>query len=461
MSMAMEPTTNTLQSLATEQLDAAFPQYEIEAELGRGGMGAVYRARHRKLDRLVALKVLLPEHDGPEFAERFEREARALAKLDHVNIVGVQDIGEADGLYYLVMDYVDGADLRQLLNAGGLSVKDALTWVPQICDALQYAHDQGVVHRDIKPENVLVDQDGQVRIADFGLAKVLTSDGADVTLTHARQGLGTPHYMAPEQVASAGEVDHRADIYSLGVMLYELLTGELPIGRFEPPSHKSKSTRALDDVVMKSLESDPARRYQSARDVKSGITGLPERSPSAISRYRKELSEKSERAVGTSDPERRQFPKVAWGSWAAFAMVLAAAFMTWVKMPTKGMGVMLMNAWNGTFAGLPVWLQLFVGLAIAVIRNLRVRSYQVPRAVTLVLSGFGTLFCSGLVLGAAAAPDATARAGSLITMLCMGGWLVVEIMECLEERRPPAPQQPRRRVRRPRSASRRAAARRS
>jgi len=471
MSMAMEPMANTLQSPAIDQLADAFPQYEIEAELGRGGMGAVYRARHRKLDRKVAIKVLLPEHDGPEFAERFEREARALAKLDHPNIVGVQDIGEAGGLYYLVMDYVDGADLRRLINDGELAVKDALTWVPQICDALQYAHDHGVVHRDIKPENVLVDQDGQVRIADFGLAKVLTREGQDVTLTRTQQGLGTPHYMAPEQVASAGEVDHRADIYSLGVMLYELLTGELPIGRFQPPSRKSEAAKELDDVVMKSLESDPARRYQSAREVKEQIRGVPERAamPSPISRYRKELAERAERAERDVDAGRQKLPSFAWGSLAACLVVLASMFMTWWSMPASRVPelralrehVVYFNGWSSTFLRIPVWSLALAALAIAVMRSLRARDYAVSRAASLTVTAVASAFCFTAVASTASTPFMMVGGGGLFATMCMGGWLVAEVMEYLEERHPsPAP--PRRsrpRRRRRGSVARRAQAR--
>ena len=263
---------------SAEELSARFPQFDIVELVGQGGMGAVYKARQPALDRFVALKILPPEvGDDPAFAERFKREARALAMLSHANIVTVYDFGEADGLYFLLMEYVDGANLRQTIAGGGLTPPEALAIVPQICDALQFAHDEGVVHRDIKPENVLIDTRGRVKITDFGLAKLLGADtddtaiGKPFTLTGTRQVMGTAHYMAPEQMQGSSGVDHRADIYSLGVVFYEMLTGELPIGRFEPPSKKVQVDVRLDDVVLRTLESAPDRRYQHAREVKTEV----------------------------------------------------------------------------------------------------------------------------------------------------------------------------------------------
>src|SRR5580692_4404827 len=249
-----------------------FPQLEIIRLLGKGGMGAVYQARQPTLDRMVALKVL-PAHGSsdPGFAERFTREARALAKLSHPNIVALHEFGQAGNLHYFIMEFVDGVNLRQLQRSGRLSPREALEIVPQVCDALQYAHDQGVVHRDIKPENVLVDRHGRVKIADFGLAKMLNQDAGKLRLTGEGQMMGTPHYMSPEQVEHPGEVDHRADIYSLGVVFYEMLTGELPLGRFPPPSRKVLIDVRLDDVVLRALEKEPERRYQQISEVKTRV----------------------------------------------------------------------------------------------------------------------------------------------------------------------------------------------
>jgi predicted Ser/Thr protein kinase len=251
----------------------ALPQYDGLVPIGQGGMGVVWKARQIQLDRPVAIKLLRPELAAdPSFAERFAREARALAKLQHPGIVAVHDYGEVLGLYYLVMEYVEGTDLRTLLERG-VDAEQALAIVPQLCDALQYAHEEGVVHRDIKPENILVDLRGRVRIADFGLAKLRTTDNS-VRATSSGRVLGTPHYMAPEQIDRPGEVDHRADIFALGVVIYEMLTGKLPIGRFEPPSRVRKVDVRLDEVVLRSLESDRERRFQHASEVKQRVMAL-------------------------------------------------------------------------------------------------------------------------------------------------------------------------------------------
>ncbi len=247
-----------------------FPQLEIVEFLGRGGMGMVYKARQPRLDRWVALKILNSDPD-PLFAERFAREARALAKLSHPNIVAVHDFGEADGHFFLILEHMDGMNLRQLMQKGRISPMEALAIVPKICDALQYAHEEGVVHRDIKPENVLLNQQGKVKIADFGIAKLLRQEPGERTLTGDHQVIGTPHYMAPEQVEKPQSVDHRADIYSLGVVFYEMLTGELPLGRFAPPSGKVMVDVRLDEVVLRALEKDPVLRYQHAGDLKTQV----------------------------------------------------------------------------------------------------------------------------------------------------------------------------------------------
>ncbi len=198
-------------------------------------MGIVYKARQRTLDRLVALKVMPPDvARDPGFAERFTREARTLARLQHPNIVAIHDFGTSDGLYFLLMEYVDGANLRQAIRSGALTASQALAIVPQICDALQYAHENGVVHRDVKPENILLDRAGRVRIADFGLAKIVQRTPVDVTLTRAGQVMGTLHYMAPEQYRTPDAVDHRADIYSLGVVFYEMLVSCQWVGSNHP-----------------------------------------------------------------------------------------------------------------------------------------------------------------------------------------------------------------------------------
>jgi len=269
-------------------LAALFPQLEILGLLGQGGMGAVYKARQRGLDRLVALKILPPQFSGdPAFAERFAREARALARLSHPNIVTVYDLGQSGPLYYFLMEFVDGVNLRQLLESHRMTPREALGLMPQICEGLEYAHGEGLVHRDIKPENILLDQKGRVKIADFGLSKLLDPPARAVRLTQVDHVLGTMHYMSPEQFENPLAVDHRADIYSLGVVLYEMLTGELPLGRFEAPSIKAAVDSRLDELVLRALERNPERRFQQASEVRvqlEEIAGVSSRLSPEVSR---------------------------------------------------------------------------------------------------------------------------------------------------------------------------------
>lgn len=245
-----------------------FPQLLIHELAGCGGMSAVYRASQTQLGRDVALKIL-PQEIAASYGglERFQREARTLARLNHPNIVQVYDAGQAGPWCYIVMEFVAGPNLRQILGDTHLPSTEVLRIAGAVCDGLQYAHDQGVVHRDIKPENVLLDQDGQVKLVDFGLAKLFSSVEADRGATRTGQILGTPHYLAPEQIETPTSVDHRADVYSLGVMMYEMLTGELPLGHFQPPSRRIGSDPALDEVVMQAMAKDRQLRHQQARDL--------------------------------------------------------------------------------------------------------------------------------------------------------------------------------------------------
>ena len=258
-----------------ETVAAAFPQLEILELIGSGGMGVVYKARQPRLDRFVALK-LLPRALAADaaFAERFNREARTLARLSHPNIVAVHDFGQSGGFCYLLMEFVDGVNLRQAMEAGRFTPQQAFQLVPKICDALQYAHDEGILHRDIKPSNLLLDTRGRVKIADFGIAKLLGDRRQDVTLTASGAAVGTPQYMAPEQLEHPQDVDQRADIYSLGVVFYEMLTGELPIGRFAPPSEKAAVDARVDEVVFHALEKEREKRFSSAGEVKTSVEAI-------------------------------------------------------------------------------------------------------------------------------------------------------------------------------------------
>ena len=249
-----------------EEIADKFPQFEILECLGRGGMGVVYKARQKSLNRLVAIKILAPDREHePRFAERFAREAELLARLSHPHIVTIHDFGETGGLFYLVMEHVDGVNLRDLLRDGKLEPEQALAIVPPICEALQYAHDKGIVHRDIKPENLLLDREGRIKIADFGIAALMGSEG---------ENAGTPPYMAPEQGGDRTGIDHRADLYALGVVLYEMLTGERPGKDLIAPSRKVQIDVRLDEMVLRALEKQPERRYQTAGEFRTVVETL-------------------------------------------------------------------------------------------------------------------------------------------------------------------------------------------
>ena len=290
-------------------------QYRLEEVIGEGAMGRIYRATHLHLDRVLAIKVLAPNlARDAQLVQRFHREARALAQLEHPHIVSIHDMGSQGDMHYFVMEYVPGVNLRQLLTSsdGRLDPERALQIVGQVCDALHFAHDRGIVHRDIKPENILIDKQGRPRVADFGLAKVLQEEAAPANLTGTNVVLGTYNYMSPEQKRSA-RVDHRADIYAAGVVLYELLTGDLPAGHFAPPSKTARVSAGVDQLVLKALNAEPEQRYQSAHDMGSDITtalggregGQPAPPPPSPgfqrARALKVVDSRSDQALGSMD----------------------------------------------------------------------------------------------------------------------------------------------------------------
>ena len=253
-------------------------RYQIRRLLGRGGMGTVYEGFDTRLDRRVAIKILPQETGGHHDAlVRFEREAKAMAALDHPNIVHIHDYGQTpDGNPYFVMEFIDGMDVHHLRHSGQLDLPRALDLISQVCAALHYAHSRCIVHRDIKPGNILVTREGVAKVADFGLAKVLGTEDLpkhDITLTLSGTALGTPDYMAPEQL-EGGQVDHRADIYSLGIMLYDLLTGSPPRGAWPPPSQRVQIDVRLDEIVLRALQHNPSARYQAASEVRADIDSV-------------------------------------------------------------------------------------------------------------------------------------------------------------------------------------------
>jgi serine/threonine protein kinase len=258
------------------ELTALLPDgtYMVEEFLNHGGMGAVYKGTQIRLRRSVAIKVMRRDSGiDHDFETRFEREAQSMAKLSHPNIVSVIDFGEAGTAFlYIVMELVDGVDMMQVINAGEMTQEVALSVLPQICDALQFAHDHGIVHRDIKPSNIMLTHNGQVKMTDFGLAKRCDSDFS--ALTQAGTGMGTPDYAAPEQFNPELSVDHRADIYALGVMIYQMITGTLPRGAWKPASERAAVATQWDQIITRAMQHDPAERYQQASEVKKDVSGI-------------------------------------------------------------------------------------------------------------------------------------------------------------------------------------------
>lgn len=270
-----------------EEMNAALPQYQFVEMIGVGGMGAVYKALQPKLNRHVAIKILPPIPDDElGFTERFEREAQSMAQLNHPHIVSVFDFGETeDGQLYFVMEFIEGADLHHLISEGDLTLDHFYGWIPQVCDAIQYAHDHGIVHRDIKPANILINKEGRVKIADFGLAKLVDADQPQTALTLADLSMGTPDYASPEQMEASHDIDWRSDIYSLGVVMYQMLTGKLPRGAYPMPSeiHDEMDAR-LDEVVLKAMQTEPASRFQHASDISDFLTRIRTTPPAAVGR---------------------------------------------------------------------------------------------------------------------------------------------------------------------------------
>ncbi len=296
----------TFRAPIIEEVEALFPAYDIHALIACGGMGAVYQATQRSLDRAVAIKILPREFSSDEaFRTGFESEAKAMAKLNHPNLIGVYDFGEAGGMLYIIMEYVAGKSLFHSAHGYAVEQAEALRIVIEVCHGLAHAHEHGILHRDIKPANILLDAQVRPKISDFGLARALERE-----IQEGEQIFGTPGYTAPEVIEPPYAFDHRADIFSVGVMLHELLTGKLPDTDPRPTSHISECNPRLDAVIRKATHPDPNARYLSAAELATElekINSSPARSmltagsPAAIGRRYvppKRLPEKSSSGLG-------------------------------------------------------------------------------------------------------------------------------------------------------------------
>ncbi|MBI4817076.1 MAG: protein kinase [Deltaproteobacteria bacterium] len=262
--------------------------YVLEDVLGKGAMGTVYKARQVSLERPVAVKVMASDLVGQdEFLRRFRREAAALAQLAHPNVVSIIDRGNLDQHYYFVMEFIDGPTLRKMLSTrtvGPDHLERAFDYSVQIGRGLMFAHSKSVVHRDLKPENVLMADDGAggrvCKICDFGLADLLDSNRSFVNLTGSRISMGTVNYMAPEQRHDAGGCDQRADIFSYGVIMYELLTGMLPVGRYQMPSERDpRIDPRIDHILSRALQNDRRERFKTVREMLDALVGVLQHRP--------------------------------------------------------------------------------------------------------------------------------------------------------------------------------------
>lgn len=262
--------------------------YEVHELIGGGGMGEVYRAKCLHDGQIVAIKVVAGRLTrDPEVTARFENEVSAMAQLSHENVVRVLDQGETtDGRHYLVSEFIDGCDLRRLLKAQRLEAAKAFEIFDKVCTGIAHAHERGIVHRDIKPANILVGSDGTVKIADFGLAKTLVDDSHWYGFTQTRDTFGTPYYIAPEVTRQAGMADQRSDVYALGVLLYELLCGAVPMGQYTPLSQRIDIDKRIDSILAEALADDPQRRTASVADLAAEVRKIASRHASHQKRSR-------------------------------------------------------------------------------------------------------------------------------------------------------------------------------
>jgi serine/threonine-protein kinase len=246
-------------------------EYVVTGKIGQGGIAEIYRGRQESLNRDVAIKILSPKlTSDPDIVRRFEQESMVIAKLCHPNIVHVIDRGTAGNRYYFVMEYIDGTSLREVIDSDKIPLKTKLDMIAQVCKALDYAHKNGVIHRDIKPANILIDRQGNPRVADFGIAQIVGRPDSEMTSSDVV--MGTLAYMSPEQKISSTNVDQTTDIYAIGVIIYEILLGKKPNGRFKLPSELDASIDpAFDGVIEKCLADDPKDRFQTAVELKDAL----------------------------------------------------------------------------------------------------------------------------------------------------------------------------------------------
>ncbi len=313
-----------------EEMSALLPQYEFRKLAAFGGMGAVYRAQQASLDRPVAVKILPPAFGKEaEFADRFKTEARAMAKLNHTNIVTVYDFGiTREGHFYLVMEWVEGHTLHELVQKGSIPLRKVANYVMQLCDALHFAHSHKILHRDVKPGNIMVNEEDRVKVADFGLARPMTGEAEE-------NPFGTPDYAAPEIMDKRG-VDQRADIFAAGVVLYELLTGRVPATPRRSVTEYSPVHKRWDEIIAKATDPDPDKRYPDALEFRAHIAAALTIGTNASSVVTETKPASKEPEVPVAKPAAKPFPlpKIAIAA-AAVILVLLVVLLKPSGEPAK------------------------------------------------------------------------------------------------------------------------------
>ncbi|QOS99588.1 Stk1 family PASTA domain-containing Ser/Thr kinase [Brevibacterium sp. JNUCC-42] len=292
-------------------------RYQLEEVIGGGGMAIVYKAKDLVLNRIVAVKLLRPQFGTDEdFVERFRREAQAVASLSHHNIVNVYDVGQDDNIHYMVMEYIEGSTLKEIITSqGGMLMSESVRIAMQVCDALEHAHQNQIIHRDIKPHNIMIGTNGRVKVTDFGIARAVTSQ----TITQTGSVLGSVHYFSPEQ-ARGGITAEKSDIYSLGIVLYEMVTGSLPFSGDSPITVALKHLQdplpeprkinpaipqSLENVIIRALAKDPFQRYKSARDMYEDLETClsTERRHEAKLTFASDINDEETRVISAITPE--------------------------------------------------------------------------------------------------------------------------------------------------------------
>jgi TolA-binding protein len=304
-------------------------EYDVLGKLGQGGMGAVYKAVQPSLNRIVAIKILSEELEDDTSVERFKREAKAVAMLNHPNVVQIIEMSEDDGHPYFVMEYVKGTSLDAIMRQRRLSLVEAVSVFKEVCKGLQAAHRQNIVHRDLNPRNILVSEDlAMVKLADFGISRVESISRTEGTLSTGNIAMGTLHYMAPEQSSGMADVDHRADIYSLGVLLYEMLTGRVPVGRFNLPSQIEETVPPeIDPLVLRCLSADPGDRYPTVDRVVEAVTKLEDQLRLSFAQDFKGLSRTTSKLWSRSTDNLRRRPVYLIGAVVLVMVVGGLSFL--------------------------------------------------------------------------------------------------------------------------------------